>query len=146
ADGYADNSWGGCLLAFAPLGGFRLTRVSVSGCEAHQVDELHGSAVHGGAIMASGTLELTDSVVTGNTVSSELPDPDPYVNAMYGGGISVFNGPVTVTRSSITSNQIVSSVAAVGLQGGGGLSVQSAFYAVTITDSVISNNTLDSTF
>jgi len=146
ADGYADDSWGGCLLAFAPYGGFRLTRVTVSGCEAHQVDLLHGSAVHGGAIMTGGTLELTDSIVTGNTVSSELPDAFPYQNGMYGGGISVFSGPVTITHSSITSNTIVSSVVTSGFMGGGGLSVQSAIYDVTITDSVISGNTLDSTF
>ncbi len=146
ADGYANDSWGGCLLAFAPTGGFSLTRVSVSGCEAHQVDLAHGTAVHGGAIMAAGTLELVDSIVTGNTLSSELTAQYPYDNSMYGGGVSVYQGPVTVTRSSITSNRIVSSIATVGKQGGGGLSVQAAKYTVTITDSVISDNSLDSAF
>lgn len=146
ANGYANNSWGGCLLAFAFYGGFRLTRVSVSGCEAHQVDEAHGSDVLGGAIMAGGTVELVDSIVTGNTLSSELPDPYPNANDMLGGGVSSLFGPVTVTRSSITSNRIVSSVVGSGAQNGGGLSVQMARYDVTITDSVISNNSLDSTF
>jgi hypothetical protein len=126
ADGFADDSWGGCLLAFLPTAGFRLTRVTVTGCEAHQATIAHGSNVHGGAIMAGGTVELTDSLVTGNTLSSELRDPYPYSTGMYGGGVSSIHGPVTIDRSSITSNQIVSTVPTPGTQAGGGLSIQFA--------------------
>jgi len=85
ADGYAEDSWGGCLLA--PGGGFALTRVSVSGCEAHQVTMLHGSNAMGGGIMAFGEVDVVDSVVTGNTLSSEVPDASGYTDTLSGGGV-----------------------------------------------------------
>jgi len=142
ADGYAEDSWGGCLLA--PGGGFALSRVSVSNCEVHQVTMLHGSNAMGGGVMAFGEVDVVDSVITGNTLSSELADAAGYTDVLSGGGIFSLIGPLTVTRSAITNNTIVSTMPIQGELHGGGATSQVG--AVTATDSVFSGNSMQSGF
>src|SRR5262249_25296179 len=144
ADGYGNNSWGGCLIAYQPNGGFSLTRVRVSNCVDHQVNTLHGTDAVGGGIMVGGELTLVDSIVTGNTLSTELSAlPYPYTNVLSGGGAYAGRGPVTVAHSIISYNRIESPMPYQGHAAGGGLAVGGALHDVTITDSVISHNTIE---
>jgi len=141
-EGYAEDSWGGCLLA--PSGGFDLERVSVSACTAHQTSMLHGSNAMGGGISTFAELTLTDSVITGNTLSSDLPDAGPYSNLLAGGGAFALLGPLTITRSVVSDNSIVSAVPIQGAVRGGG--VMSYAGPMTVADSVVSGNSLHSEF
>jgi hypothetical protein len=145
ADGYAFDGFGGCLIASRTGNGFELTRVRVSGCEARQFTQLYGGNLMGGGIFTIAELVLTDSVVTGNTLSSVLPDPGESADGLCGGGIGSFGGPFTLTRSTVTYNQIISETPISGIGWGGGLCL---FYghAATVSDSVVSHNTIHSNF
>jgi hypothetical protein len=142
AHGYADDSWGGCLLD--PGGGLSLERVVVSDCEAHQVTMQHGSNTMGGGITAFGALTIVDSVISDNSITSELADAGSYANALQGGGAFSLMGPVTVTRSRIAGNHIDSTIPIVGWTLGAGISVY--FGDLAISDSEISGNVLSSMF
>jgi hypothetical protein len=147
ADGYAYDGFGGCLIASRTGNGFDLTRVRVSGCEAHQVTNRYGGATDGGGIFAIAGIVLTDSIVTHNTLSSEFFSADPgFSAALCGGGAGTFNGPITLTRSVVTYNQIVSAQPTMGSQRGAGLCVSNDGRDVTITDSTISHNAMYSAF
>lgn len=145
ADGYAYDGFGGCLLSSRSGNGFELTRVRVSGCQARQFTQRYGGNVMGGGIFTVAELVLTDSIVTGNTLSSELPDPYPLADGLCGGGVGSFGGPFTLTRSTVTYNQIVSETPIVGIAYGAGVCL-SAGSSATVTDSVISHNAIHSTF
>lgn len=87
----------------------------------------NGSAIHSAGIRNSGTLELIDSVVTGN-------DATGAVNSL-GGGIGNASGNLTLTRVTVTGN--TAEVHGGGLYSSGG--------SVVISDSTFSGNsaTLD---
>ena len=78
----------------------------------------------GGGINSDGTLTITDSIVNGNSVSSEPP-----MNLGAGGGIYC-RGPLEITNGTISNNRG-------GVDGGG---VYSDFAPLTITNTTISDN------
>ena len=73
----------------------------------------------GGAILNLGSLQLSNTVVSGNT-------------AQQGGGISS-SGPVTLQKTIVSGNT--------GTSGGGGISTQGGSSPITIVDSTVSGNT-----
>lgn len=146
ANGYARDSFGGCLIASRTGNGFDLTRVRVSGCEAHQVTGQYGGNIFGGGIFAVAEIILTDSIVTNNTLSTELPQSEPnYTDGLCGGGAGTFFGPITLTRSTISYNRIVSTKPIIGAEWGAGLCLQVGYY-VTISDSTVAHNSMHSAF
>jgi hypothetical protein len=146
ADGYAYDGFGGCLTASRTGNGFDLTRVRVSGCEAHHVTARYGGATDGGGIFAIAGIVLTDSIVTNNTLSSEYSPDLEHSDALCGGGAGTFNGPITLTRSIVTYNQIVSAQPVLGSERGAGLCISNDGLNVTIADSTISHNAMYSSF
>ncbi len=96
-----------------------------------------GSAAQGGGFFADYFANLTDSVVSGNTVSAV----DAGGNAAGGGGYSY--GGFALTNSSVSGNSVVADTNAAG---GGVFSRQGYFYygnvdqSINITNSTISGN------
>jgi len=79
----------------------------------------------------SSSLMLTDCIVTGNTVNAQNS------SNLYGGGIALNNGSVTLTNSQVTDSQVLGSD-----DWGGGIGVSSGGTGnVTLTDSKITGNT-----
>jgi uncharacterized repeat protein (TIGR01451 family) len=95
--------------------------VTISGVTLTGGNSAGVNAGSGGAVYVAGTLNLSDSVVTGNTATTS------------GGGIDA-NGTLNVDHSTISDNQVNA-----GLAIGGGIDCFCT--QVTLTDSTISGNT-----
>ncbi len=96
--------------------------------------QTNSSKNNGGAVLAKGTLNLSDSTLSGNTVDSGG------TGDAYGGGIYT-ESPATVTRSTFTGNQ-AKCTGCSGSRGGGLLiSLASGDLSVsTVTDSTFDGN------
>ena len=103
-----------------------ISGVTITGGDAH---DDQGSGIH----VNGGSLDLTDSRVTGNTTG-----PGVLVTFTSGGGISFYGaGPSTITRSRIDNNTADNSGGGVYL---GGYSTPPATTMLTIRDSRIDDN------
>ena len=83
-----------------------------------------GGLGFGGGVYSYGPLTVTDTTISGNSVSK-------FIQAKGGGVFS--NGPLTVTRSTISGNSVA------GIEAGAGGIVSQDPY-MTMTDSVVSGN------
>jgi CSLREA domain-containing protein len=81
----------------------------------------------GGGIRSGGTLEVVNSLVTGNTV-------DSLTLTVHGGGIQNLGGILTVSKSSVSGNSVLA-----GSGAGGGIA-QTNGRTVTVVNSTISGN------
>ncbi len=150
-NGYAVDEWGGCLSA--PSGAIRLSHVRLRSCIAHQVTGSRGG-IRGGAIFAFGDVMLEDSEVLDNVVSSELPGsvvpPDGdgdgiIIYPLAGGAVSTLLGGITLNRSRVSGNRVISTTdGGLGQARGGGLYTTSG--SIAVTDSVIAGNSVTSGF
>ena len=115
---------GGCIFS---AGNAILTRTSVTDCAMYAG---HLSRARGGGVFASGSLSLTDSIVSGNmTRGAELGGSGSgYYDPTFGGGLFAI-GPITLTRTAVRDNY--------GTHGGGIY----AKGALSIYSSSISDNT-----
>ncbi len=103
-----------------------ISGVTITGGDAH---DDQGSGIH----VNGGSLDLTDSRVTGNTTG-----PGAIVTFTSGGGISFYGaGPSTITRSRIDNNTADNTGGGVYL---GGYSTPPATTMLTILDSRIDDN------
>jgi hypothetical protein len=150
--GHTEDEWGGCLSAMN--GGLHLDRVHVQGCVAHQATGIRGG-IFGGAMFAFGEVSLEDSDVSGNTLSSELPGSEVppgggggdgiVIYPLGGGAVATLIGGITLTRSRVSGNHLVStSTGGIGQMRGGGLYTASG--DITVKDSVIADNDIHSGF
>lgn len=150
--GHTEDEWGGCLSAMN--GGLHLDRVHVHGCVAHQASGIRGG-LFGGAMFAFGEVSLEDSEVSDNTLSSELPGSEVppgggggdgiVIYPLSGGAVATLIGGITLTRSRVSGNRVVStSAGGIGQLRGGGLYTASG--DITIKDSVIADNHVGSGF
>jgi hypothetical protein len=98
-----------------------------------------GGNVAGGGIFGETDLVLIDTIVSGNTVSVDVPQFSEW--QAYGAGIHVQTGTLTVLDSEITDNHAfgtaLQSTTNVSVYGGG----LSVFGALVLTRSVIDSNT-----
>jgi hypothetical protein len=136
-------AYGGCINAKGPV---VMNNVVVTGCRAVTCQSQAG----GGGIASSdasgaiaGGISLLDSVVTGNEAISKFCPAWPlYSFASSGGGIAS-RGPITVTNSLITNNQVhtyaPADASSIPFQAAGG-GIMAYFAPLTITGSVVSNN------
>ncbi len=116
---------GGCI---SSSGNVILNRTSITDC---QMSAGHQSRARGGGVFATGSLTLTDSVVSGNVTSGAEIGSSGYYDPTFGGGLFAY-GPIKLTRTSVLSN---------GATHGGGIY---AAGALAIYSSSISNNYGDS--
>jgi len=91
---------------------------------------LNVSPAPGGGILNSGTLTISDCVITGNQTAPNLS---------YGGAIYNNSGTLTIIGTTISNNVARSP----GFSNGGGISSQSG--TLIVTNSTISGNTVNST-
>jgi hypothetical protein len=127
ANGYLPGDYnGGCLRSY---GNLSLTRTTVTGCEIVAI----GYAAGGGAA-ARANMALTDSTVSGNSVSST----SNYYGYLYGGGVNAV-GTMTITSSTLSGNvqQFLGDVTPYSIAYGAGTSSRST---TTITASTIDGN------
>jgi len=82
----------------------------------------------------SSSLTLMDSIVTGNTVNAQNS------SSLYGGGIALNNGNVTLTDTQVTDNQVLGS----DDWGGGVGDANEGTGNITATNSLIAGNTAGS--
>jgi hypothetical protein len=97
-----------------------------------------GSPVAGGGIYwaGSGSLTLTGSTVSGNSVTTAL-------NGELGGGIAFSNGTLSLTDSSVSGNSATSSTASGAGVTGGGIAATNA--TLSLDGATIAGNTLTAT-
>ncbi len=114
SNGHATTNFiGGCILNYGTL---TMNNSTVSGCT---------GASGGGIANALGTLNITNSLITGNTADTDT-----------GGGIYNTGGTVTINGSTISSNQSTN-----GNNAGGGGIFSISNGTLNIYDSTISDNT-----
>jgi CSLREA domain-containing protein len=89
--------------------------------------------ITGGGINATGTVTITGSTISGNTVSGTGSNS----SVLEGGGLYV-NGTLTMDTSTVTGNQVTASNQSLGMHGGG---VVFNFHA-QITNSTIDSNSV----
>jgi len=142
SDGYAVDSWGGCLLA--PHGGLALTRVRVSDCKAYEFTSQHGTFEVGGAAMSFTEMTLTDSIITNSRLGSEVMDGSGGPYTVMGGAVFTYAGPLSISGSTIQEGIVFSTEQAYGFIRGGGATCYCENGVVA--NSVIAGNTLQSAF
>jgi hypothetical protein len=95
----------------------------------------------GGGIDNAGTLTLTSTRVTDNDVGSTASSPSVAVNARAGGINNEPEATLTLQRSAVTRNHVAVTASGTQLAVAGGISDFGG--ALTIEDSVVSDNTVD---
>jgi fibronectin-binding autotransporter adhesin len=85
-----------------------------------------GSVGGGGIFTYTGTINITNSTISGNAASGAL--------VLGGGGIRVSGGTLTIDNSTITGNSAASSA------GAGGIATDSAASVITINSSIVAQN------
>lgn len=89
----------------------------------------HGAGLGGAVVVDGGSIALTDVVVSGNDVTSNNAFPSDG-----GGGIYNRAGDTTLTRSSVTDNQVTVTTSGYCCHGGGGIYSNSATGKVVLKD------------
>lgn len=148
-NGHTVDDWGGCLSA--PIGSIRLSHVRLRSCVAHQATGDRGG-IHGGAIFAFDHVWLEDSEVLDSVVSSDLPGSPLdgsgngiVIHPLAGGAVSTLLGDISLNRSRVTGNRVISTTrGGLGQARGGGLYTASG--SIAVTDSVIAGNSVKSGF
>lgn len=97
------------------------------------------SDVGGGILFSNGTLNITDSTISGNT--GTISDPAPGTGAgAEGGGVAIQNATLNLTRSTISGNTLSVPNNADDFPDGGGVYAQNT--TATIVDSTLSGNSV----